>query len=136
MREAKSRWAQLDTAAKIFPCTSGRRDTKVFRFVCELNEPVDPALLQAAVEETVDFFPGFRMVLKRGLFWYYLEDSALQAAVQPDTRPPCSPLYDKEVTGLLFSVTWYSRCINLEVYHAISDGTGAMHFLRMLVFCY
>lgn len=136
MRETRSRWAHLDTAAKIFPCTSGRRDTKVFRFVCELTEPVDPERLQEALEHTLDSFPGFRMVLKRGLFWYYLEESSIVPLVREEYRPPCSQMYDPDVTSLLFEVTWYDRRINLEVYHAISDGTGAMHFLRLLVFRY
>lgn len=136
MRDAKSRWAQLDTAAKIFPCTSGRRDTKVFRFVCELTQPVQPQLLQQALEDTLASFPGFRMVLKRGLFWYYLEGSDIVPVVRREYRTPCSQLYDRDVTGLLFEVTWYGSRINLEVYHAISDGTGAMHFLRLLVFRY
>ena len=33
-------------------------------------------------------------------------------------------------------MTYYKKRINLEVYHAISDGTGALHFLRTMVYYY
>ena len=66
-------WQRLDNAAKIFPSNSTKSDTKVFRFCCELTEPVDPVLLQPALEATLESFPLYRAVLKRGLFWYYFE---------------------------------------------------------------
>ena len=39
---AKSKWYQLDNAAKIVPSTTGGADTRVFRITCELKEDVDP----------------------------------------------------------------------------------------------
>ncbi len=44
-------WSRLDNAAKIFPPNSSKRDTKVFRFTCELVEDVDEAVLQHALEK-------------------------------------------------------------------------------------
>ena len=43
-------WSRLDNAAKIFPSTSERTDTRVFRFYCELDEDVDRELLQEAAD--------------------------------------------------------------------------------------
>ena len=65
------RWSRLDNAAKIFPSTSSRKDPKVFRFSCELTEPVDGQTLQFALDRTMEKFPFYRSVLKKGLFWYY-----------------------------------------------------------------
>lgn len=136
MSRSKDRqWTSLDNAAKIFPPTSKKRDTRVFRFACELTEPVDPALLLQALEQTVVLFPSFRSVLKKGLFWYYLEQSDLPLTVGPEQNPPCSSIYD-QTRRLLFEVTYYHCRINLEVYHALSDGTGALQFLRQLVLEY
>jgi len=36
----------------------------------------------------------------------------------------------------LFEVTYYRKRINLEVYHVLSDGTGALEFLKFLVYRY
>lgn len=130
------KWSRLDNAAKIFPPTTTKRDTKVFRFACELKEMVEQEVLQQAVNLTLEDFPAFRSVLKNGLFWYYLEESDFQPVVREEYRPPCSPIYNKNVKSLLFEVTFYKKRINLEVYHALTDGAGAMEFLRMMVFHY
>lgn len=131
-----SSWSRLDNAAKIFPSTSNKRDTKVFRFSCELNEPIERKILQMALEQTLDIFPVYRCVLKKGLFWYYLENSSIKPLVTKEHKQPCSSLYIHNKKSLLFDVTYYLNRINLEVYHAISDGTGAMHFLKTLIMHY
>ena len=124
-------WRRLDNAAKIFPCTSTKADTKVFRFSCELTEPVDQPTLQLALERALEVFPGYRCSLRRGMFWYYLEDSTEQPIVREEYRPPCSALYEKGSRGLLFEVTYFRRRINFEVYHALTDGTGRCSFARI-----
>nr|WP_319488801.1 hypothetical protein [uncultured Caproiciproducens sp.] len=129
-------WNSLDNAAKIFPPTSDKRDTKVFRFACELFEPVQPEALQTALNQTMDVFPFFRSILKGGLFWYYLERSDIRPLVKTESNPPCSVIYDPNHRGLLFEVSYYRNRINFEVYHALTDGTGALQFLRFLVFYY
>lgn len=126
-------WSRLDNAAKIFPPTSSRRNAKVFRLICELTEMVEPDALQRALEQTVDAFPLFRCVLKKGLFWYYLEESDIRPEVRPESLPVCSPLYDEDSHGLLFRVCYHGQRINLEVFHALADGTGALRFLRAMV---
>ena len=129
-------WWTLDNAAKIFPSTSSSHNSKVFRFVCELQEPVEPLILQAALDKTIERFPMYRSVMKRGWFWYYLEDSSLPAKVHPEDTPPCYPIYPSVRRSLLFRVLYSRRRINLEVHHSLSDGTGAMKFLCALVYEY
>lgn len=126
-------WFRLDNAAKIFPPTSNKQDTKVFRFACQMNEWVDREILQQATEQTLESFPIFRSVLKHGLFWYYLEKTQLIPIVEPEYRPPCGQIYDPNSRNLLFEVTCYRNRINLEVYHALTDGTGALQFLKTLI---
>lgn len=135
MRNNKE-WSRLDNVAKIFPPTSTKRDTKVFRFICELSEPVDADVLQQALNRTVQQFPLYRSILKKGLFWYYFEESSISPKVMEEADPPCLPIYDADRHGLLFRVLYYKTRINLEVYHALADGTGALQFLRTLVFYY
>lgn len=136
MNQIKTKWNKLDNAAKIFPAASSRAETHVFRFSCELDEPVDPAQLQTALEETARCFPIFGYVLHRGIFWYYLEASALTPVVEEEHKPLCAPLYRPPARTLLYAVSYYGATINLEVYHVLTDGTGAMHFLRTLVMKY
>lgn len=130
------KWTKLDNAAKIFPPTSSVGDPKVFRFACELYETVDSQILQKALDKTVAQFPFYRSVLKKGLFWYYFEESTLRPVVTEEDRQPCAPIYNADGPGLLFRVCIYKRRISLEVFHALADGMGAVHFLRTLVWFY
>ena len=128
-----NRWRRLDNAATIFPATSGKRDPRVFRFSCELKEIVKEEVLQDALEETLKAYPGFGVVMRKGLFWHYLEKSDLIPKVHKEERPPCMKLYVHDKKGLLFEVTYFENRINFEVFHALTDGTGAMEFLKELV---
>lgn len=129
-------WWTLDNAAKIFPSTGSAHDSKVFRFACELLEPVEPRLLQTVLDKTLERFPIYRSVLKRGWFWYYLEESALPAEVHEEDLPPCYPIYPAGRRSLLFRVLYYRKRISLEVYHSLTDGTGVLNFLCALVYEY
>lgn len=135
MKNSKN-WNRLDNAAKIFPPTSSRRDTKVFRFVCELTETVDGEVLRSATQRVLKEFPIFRSVLKKGLFWYYFEESEKPPPVEEESGPLCGAIYNEDHPGPLFRVLYYKCRINLEVFHALADGTGALQFFRTLVFLY
>lgn len=132
----KNKWFKLDNAAKIFPPTSSKKDPKVFRFSCELKEDVNEEFLSLALNDTLNLFPGFKTVLKKGLFWYYLETTDLRPKVKEENIPPCSPIYNKNKNSLLFRINYYEKRINLEIYHALSDGTGALEFLKALITYY
>lgn len=130
---APRRWTKLDNAAKLFPPTRTKSDTKVFRFTCELYDDVDREVLMQAVKLTLPRFPVYRSVMKKGLFWYYLEESSLEPRVREEYKPPLTQLYSGNSKSLLFEVTYYRRRINLEVFHVLSDGAGAIQFFRVLV---
>lgn len=132
----KRKWFKLDNAAKIFPPTSTKKDPKVFRFACELKEEVDKDTLQQAILNTLKLFPTFQVVLKHGLFWYYLETTSKTPIVKLENKPLCSPIYSKSVKRLLFRVSYYQKRVNLEIYHVLSDGLGALEFLKTLVIEY
>lgn len=131
-----SEWSRLDNAAKIFPPNSKNSDTKVFRFACELYDPVDKNILQNSLDITVEQFPLYKSVIKSGLFWYYFERSHFKPEVTEENLPPCTTLYDKNNKTLLFRVMYYKKRISFEVYHALSDGAGALQFFKTLVYHY
>ncbi len=136
MKTKNRRWSRLDNVAKLFPPTSDRKDTRVFRFACELYEGIRHDILQEALERALQKYEYYRSVLKKGLFWYYFEESGIKPRVTQENLPPCAPIYDPNRKDLLFRVSCYHNRINLEIYHALSDGTGALSFLRLLVTYY
>ncbi|MEF9940915.1 MAG: DUF6320 domain-containing protein [Lachnospiraceae bacterium] len=132
-KQKRAYWRRLDNAAKLFSATSNKRDTRVFRFYCEMQEAIIPSSLQEALNITIQKYPIFLSVMRRGFFWHYLEKSALRPVVAEEYKEPCSNLYVRDKMTLLFEVTYYQNRINFEVFHALTDGTGAMAFLRELV---
>lgn len=135
-RKMPVEWAKLDNAAKIFPSTTNERDTKVFRFVCELEEEIEKDILQKALDNTMLLFPMYRSVLRRGVFWYYFESTDIRPVIAEEQKLPCSMLYHPNRRNLLFEVSYYNKRINVEMYHALTDGAGALGFLKTLIFYY
>lgn len=129
----QSKWVRLDFASNIFLAAMTHRDTKVFRLSAEVTEAVDPDLLQIALEKVYDQYRLYHSVLRRGFFWYYLQESNLRPEVRVDSKSPCRPIYHFDRKELLFRVLYLNRRISLEVFHVLSDGTGAMWFFQDLM---
>ena len=127
------KWYELDNAAKIVPSTTFGSDTRVFRLTCQLKEEVREEILQHALDKSIREFPHFNCVLKQGLFWHYLEASGRQAKVFEECLPPCHEIYKKGRKDLLYRLFYYKKRINLEMFHVLSDGTGAFVFLKSIV---
>ncbi len=128
-------WDTLDNAAKLVPAVSDTRGSNVFRVSAVLFEEIDPELLQKALERALEVFPAFAVRLRRGLFWYYLDANRETPRVTKESDYPCAPIGKGRDKGFLFRVTYYGKRINLEMFHALSDGMGAAQFLHVIV-CY
>lgn len=135
-QKKRIRWRRLDNASKIFPATCNNRDTKVFRLACELYEKVDPLILQFSLDMAIKSFPIYRSVLRRGAFWYYFEQSDIRPIVEMESLPLCAPIYIKDQRNLLFRVSYYNKRINLEVFHALTDGAGVLWFMETIIYYY
>lgn len=135
MNGSKS-WYRLDNAAIIIPSTVNGADSRVFRVSCELKEDVDPEVLQSALDDVIRAFPHLNVVLRKGLFWYYLDGCDLKEIVTREKIPPLSPIYVDGRKTLLYRVSYYKKRINVEMFHVLADGTGGFIFLKDLVICY
>lgn len=102
-----------------------------------MDAPVDPQALQRAVDLTLPRFPCFRVRMRRGLFWHYLEPNPRPGPfVREDMANPCQPIRFNEDNGWLIRFFYYQKRISLEVFHAVSDGAGALTFFRTLLAVY
>ncbi len=132
MSNAGSTWFKLDNAGKLYPAIRSSAWSSVYRMSVYLKAPVDPALLQKAVEITLPRFPSFSVRLRQGFFWYYLEKNPLPFIVQPDNRGICSPTSFKENNDYLFRIFYFNNVISVEYFHALTDGSGAIVFIKTL----
>ena len=129
-------WVKLDNASNIFLAARSDLDTKVFRLTANMDHAVDPFVLQKALDQTLEKFILYSSVLRRGFFWYYLQQSDLKAFVKEETEIPCAQIYHYDRRELLYRVLYYENRIHCEFFHALSDGTGALWFFRDLVINY
>lgn len=129
-------WSRLDNAAKIFPSTVEKSDTRVFRFSCELSEDIEREILQKAAADAASSYPNFNVVMKKGIFWYYLERCDDKIIVTEENLPVCAAIYEEDSPGLLYRVSYLGKRINLELFHVLSDGTGALEMLKTIVYRY
>lgn len=129
-------WFRLDNAAKIFPVVSNRKETNTFRVHIELSETVDKDLLQLATDAVLERFPMFKVRLKNGLFWHYLDRNERPFLVTPLTHKVCGDLNPKENNGYLLQVYYRDCQIAIEIFHSLADASGAFVLLKTLVYEY
>lgn len=130
-------WYKLDNSANIYPAIQRSYYSSVYRFSAYLTEEVDPQTLQKALDRTMPRFPVFDVCIKKGLFWQYLETNRKQGPfVEPDIMNPCMPIRFKENNGYLLRVYYYRNRISVEFFHALTDGAGALVFLKTLLAVY
>lgn len=131
------RWYKLDNAAKIFPSVSNRGRTNVFRLSFEMKEEVDPLILQHALEQTIKRFPMLNVRLRKGMFWYYFEDNDQTPKVEEENPYICRMFEGlRDNNGFKFRLSYFDKRISLETFHSLTDGTGALEFLKSIVYTY
>lgn len=126
------RWRRLDNTGKIFPVIANENLSNVFRISMTIDKEIDPQVLQQALEEVLPWFQGFRVKLKRGLFWYYFESNQRTPEIEKETTYPCKYIDPHSNQMFPFRVSYYHNRINLEVFHAVTDGLGAVNLIREL----
>lgn len=126
-------WYRLDNAGKLYPAISGSRRTTVFRLSADLTAPIHAGRLQQALTTLMPRFPYFAVHLKRGVFWYSLDSSQHRVTLERDSRYPCMrfPLRSRGIFP--FRVRCWKNRIAVEFSHILSDGNGALVFLKSLL---
>jgi len=130
-------WLPLDNAAKIYPAVQSREHTTVFRISVILQERVRIHALISAVHQIESRFFYFKVCLKRGLFWYFLEYIDRPLAPVADKSGLCRAFLNlPDQRSFLFRILVVNNRISVEFSHILTDGTGARVFLNSLLKAY
>ena len=133
-RRRDRKWERLDNTANLFPAIAGEEMTNTYRWCVVFNDPIDPKALQEAVDILTPKIPGFNLRLRNGAFWFYLEEIHAPAPrVKEEAEYPCRLIHGNRNDQYMFRVTYFKNRINLEVFHALTDGMGGISFLKELV---
>ncbi|MBO4326699.1 MAG: hypothetical protein J5950_05470, partial [Clostridia bacterium] len=132
MKKRKLRWMRLDNAALIFPASLRKGWSNAYRISFSFIDPVDPEILQNALDRIATRFPSVCVKLCRGLFWYYLEELQSAPKVLPDSSRPLVGMTRKSIKECAIRVLYYDDRMAVEYFHSVTDGTGAMVFAKNL----
>ena len=130
-------WYKLDLSAIVYPTLQRKDFSSVYRLSALMKEEIDPVLLQTALDMTLPRVPTYKVAIRKGLFWRYLEPNNRPGPfVTPDIKNPCMPMPFKANNRYLLRVYYYGRRISLEAHHCLGDGTGGMCVLQTLIAVY
>lgn len=128
----RKNWYKLDSVGKFYASISSKQIPNVFRYSCILNCDIDENVLQSALNNTIELYPNFNVNLKKGIFWYYLDETHKKFKVTKENLPICFRIYNND-DDFLYRVSYYKNKINFEVSHILSDGRGSVEFFKVLI---
>ncbi len=129
----KRTWYPLDNAAKIYPPVSNSRRGGMFSLSARLDHEIEPNILEESVNILLERFPMFKVKLKRGVFWYYLEENNKQFKVEPEEAYFMRFIGDVKSNDYLFRVMYRENKIIVCFFHCLCDGTGGLNFFKSLL---
>lgn len=131
------RWYKLDLSAIVYPTLQRRDFSSVYRLSVVLKEPIQPEILQQALDIALKRFPTYKTTIRKGLFWRYLEPNHRPGPfVQKDIRNFCMPMPFKANNRYLLRIYYYGCRISLEAHHSLGDGSGGMYVLQTITAVY
>jgi len=122
---------ELDNSAIIHLATLSKRDSNVYRLQMELAEPVDPKLLQTALDRVAPRFPTIAAGIWQGWFRCGLVP-VKHIPVQPDPGVLIT-MTRAEIERCALRMYYKDNLLSGEFFHSLSDGTGAGIFMKTLM---
>jgi NRPS condensation-like uncharacterized protein len=108
----------------------------VFRITATLKEPVRYSAIIEAVTITSKRFPYFSVSLGSGIFWHFLEFNDKPPRIQVEEEIPCTAFAVSRKNEPLYRVLIKGRRISVEFTHILTDGGGAMEYIKSLLYTY
>jgi len=135
MVKEKQMWRKIDNTAKVFSLEDDKNNN-IFRFSVVLKENINPKILKKAVSNSITQIPFFKVKRKSGVFWNYLEINNKDIKVFKENDIPCEHFDFKENNDYLFKVSYFKSKINVDFFHILTDGTGAIYLFKTIIYNY
>ena len=129
------KWRRLDNTAKIFSMEE-YTNNNTFRLSVVLKEKINASYLKDAVIHTLIDYPSYKVRVRAGFFWNYLENNDKDIIIEEETEMPCESINFVMNNDYLFKVTYFDSKINLDICHILTDGVGATIFLKSIIYNY
>ena len=113
---------------------ASREKSNVIRMEIRLCDPIDGAALRRAVDTTMRRYPYFAVMLQKEENAYYFRENERPVTVSHSEQGV--PL-NSEASGYhLLAFAWQKDTIYVDVFHALTDGTGMLELSRTLLYYY
>lgn len=122
----------VDNASILFLSLIRPYHTNNFRFSAVLRHPVCPEILQQAVDRIHPRFPSVIAGFRQDFLHYRQVAAVNPPRVQPDPGL-LLPMTGEELRNCAFRVYYHDCTIAIELFHALTDGCGAIATLTALV---
>lgn len=130
-------WYKLDLSAIVYPTLQRKDFSSVYRLSVSLKEDINPDILQQAIDLSLKRFPTYKVSMRKGLFWRYLEPNNRPGPfVQKDIRNFCMPMHFHGNNRYLLRFYYYRNRISMEAHHSLGDGNGGMTVLNTITATY
>ncbi|MDR0975448.1 MAG: hypothetical protein LBM01_00620 [Christensenellaceae bacterium] len=129
-------WYKIDNAGIIYPLTFKKNDTSFFRLSAVLKKDVNPEILLKATGAALIRFPMFKVKMKSGFFWPYLEENDAEIKITKESPYLHSLHFRREQNGYLFSVMHYGKRVSAQFFHGLCDGHGGLEFFKTVLYYY
>ena len=133
MSDVPTDWLRLDNAAKIYPASHNDATPAVFRISVTLREPIHVRELQEALDAMLERVPYYRVHLKRGFFWYYLQRHSNRIRVRPIPHHSLTEILLRRQDEQLLHVYARRGTVAVDFSHVLTDGYGGMRFVGSLI---
>ena len=112
----------------------GTRKPRAFIIEIDTTSPVDGAVLQQAVDRTLQRLPYYRsaFVRKKGLYYYADNDRPLLVAESKQARV----MGDERTNYHLLDVTYTGSMLRFAMFHGLCDGLGFNRFIETALYHY
>ncbi len=127
----KRRFA-IDHSAKFYPIMSTKKAQSLFCISADMFDDVQKDVLETALNDVLCRFPAYKVKLKRGWAWHFFEQNDAHAKVF-DNKDVLKPINPGDTNGYWFRLSAIGKRIQLEMFHALADGNGALAFLKSIV---
>ena len=136
MKHRNRYWRALDDQAKVFSLSANKKDTSIFRLSTTLKKKIDANILAKALELTLEKYKTFKVKMKKGFFWHYLEENPKKPIITKEDEYSFKKINTKGNNDFLFKLTYTGKKINIDYFHILTDGNGGRLFLKEIVYKY
>ena len=113
----------IDNSAILYLALVRKHHTNIFRFTVTLTEPINPELLQTAVNRVYRRFPTIFAGFRPGFFRYAQVPADVPPQVMPDPGLLINMTWE-EIAKCAYRVYYRNNNIIIEGFHALTDGYG------------